>query len=241
MPARILFLKEFTKELILNSNPEIRKRILAQEKLREKSREEDIFEKIKRIKEREGVIEIENIQSKKPEEIKIEEMEKSAFTPEMIKQPLQITFQPEITTAIPVERPAERIETRQLTGKIKRGFISASDFRKEKIERGEPEFDLGRINPIVYNPFALAVECPGPGKFIIVKTAVKTSVTKMMLSKEEIDEVIAKFSEEAKIPLIGGVFKAAVGNLIITALQSELIGSRFIITKISSYQPQFLK
>ena len=51
-------------------------------------------------------------------------------------------------------------------------------------------------------------------------------------SKEEIEEIIKKFSETAKIPVHEGVFKVVVGKLIFSAVISNIIGSKFIIRKM---------
>src|SRR3989344_1963039 len=51
------------------------------------------------------------------------------------------------------------------------------------------------------------------------------------LTGEEIDELISHFAQRARIPPIGGVFKAAIGNLIISAIISDFAGTRFHIDK----------
>ena len=57
--------------------------------------------------------------------------------------------------------------------------------------------------------------------------------TGTVLSKEEIDEVIKTFSEAAKIPISEGIFKVVFGKLILSAILSDVIGSKFIIKKMS--------
>ena len=59
----------------------------------------------------------------------------------------------------------------------------------------------------------------------------KTQPSQTTLSKEEIQKVIKFFSEQTHIPLVVGVFKAILGNLTITAVVSDFIGTRFIIQK----------
>ena len=56
--------------------------------------------------------------------------------------------------------------------------------------------------------------------------------TSLILSKEEIDDIIQKFSEISRIPLHEGFFRVAVGKLLITAVISGIIDSTFIIKKI---------
>ena len=59
--------------------------------------------------------------------------------------------------------------------------------------------------------------------------------TKISLSQPEIDIIVKNFLAKARIPIIVGIFKASVGNLTISAVISEFVGSRFIINKSSPY------
>jgi len=65
-----------------------------------------------------------------------------------------------------------------------------------------------------------------------------TKRTNIILNKEEIDQIIKKFSETAKIPLYEGIFRVVVGKLILSAIISDVIGSKFIIKKMM-YSPGF--
>ena len=100
------------------------------------------------------------------------------------------------------------------------------------------EIDLGKLNPLIQDPMIKTIECKGPEENIIVRGALGTKPTKIVLNKEEIDEVIKKFSEATKIPAQDGVFKAVTGKLILSAIISEIVGSKFIIKKMS-YHPGF--
>lgn len=98
----------------------------------------------------------------------------------------------------------------------------------------KPEgFVLGKIEPILKDNMIQTIECPGPGKNILVKKFNKINVTKLTLSQEEINAIINEFSNIAKIPLLGGILKAAAGNMLISAVTSDFVGSRFIINKIN--------
>ncbi len=112
---------------------------------------------------------------------------------------------------------------------------------REKISGIHPvpsnqKIDLRKLNPLIYDPKVQVIECPGPNRNVLVRIG-NTKVTKITLTKDEIDSIINKFSKESKIPVMPGVFKAAVGNLIITAVISEHVGSRFIINKMT---PQYI-
>ncbi|VVB78938.1 Uncharacterised protein [uncultured archaeon] len=92
-----------------------------------------------------------------------------------------------------------------------------------------------KIEVLLNDPTVLSIECPGPGKNVIVKKYNQTNVTKFTLTQEEITEVITEFSNQARIPVIGGILKAALTNMAISAIISEFVGSRFIITKSTPY------
>jgi len=97
------------------------------------------------------------------------------------------------------------------------------------------EFILGNLESLLKDSSIQSLECPGPGKNILVKKYNKVNVTKLILSQEEITNIIEMFSQKARIPITGGILKAAVGDLVISAVISSFIGSRFIIDKITPY------
>jgi len=99
----------------------------------------------------------------------------------------------------------------------------------------EGEVNLGKLNLLSKDKAVTMIECAGPGKFIIIKRAGQIKLTKITLAQEEINGIIENFSERARIPIVGGVFKVSVENLTITAVISEFVGSRFIIYKSSPY------
>ncbi|MEK6830728.1 MAG: hypothetical protein AABX77_01745 [Nanoarchaeota archaeon] len=80
------------------------------------------------------------------------------------------------------------------------------------------------------------IECPGPGKNLLVKVRNKINVTRIILNESEIRNVADYFSKNAKIPILEGILNAAFGSLLISAVVSEHAGSRFIITKKSPYE-----
>src|SRR3989344_4527753 len=119
------------------------------------------------------------------------------------------------------------------------------EFTKELIINSLPEnykekktegFFLGKITPLILDPRVIAIECTGPGRFVIVKLPDKKLSTNITLTKENIDGIINTFSEESRIPRIGGVFKAVVNNMVVTAIDSHIGGPRFIINKIRQQQ-----
>lgn len=97
------------------------------------------------------------------------------------------------------------------------------------------EVNLKKLDVFLADKAITMIECPGPNKLILVKKAGRVNSTKVSLSQEEIDAVIEDFSKKTRIPVIGGIFKATVEDLTISAIISEFVGSKFIIYKSSPY------
>lgn len=102
------------------------------------------------------------------------------------------------------------------------------------------DIDLRKLNPYVRDPLVGEIECSGANQKIIVSGTMGRKKTNLSLSREEIEDVINKFSEVSKIPVQEGLFKVVVGNYIFSAIVSNLITSRFVIKKIN-YNPNFRK
>jgi len=96
--------------------------------------------------------------------------------------------------------------------------------------------DLGKLNPFITDPTVILIECSGPDTYVSVKRIRgETRITNTKLTEKEIKEIIKTFSKTAKIPVEEGIFKAAVGKLIVSAVVSDIIGSNFLITKINPF------
>lgn len=96
----------------------------------------------------------------------------------------------------------------------------------------EVEINLEKLNSLLYDPAVKVIESNGPDKAVIVRGAMGTKPTNIILSKEEIDEIIKIFSKKSKIPAGEGAVKIALGRYILSAIISEEAGSRFIIQKL---------
>ncbi len=92
-------------------------------------------------------------------------------------------------------------------------------------------FGIGKLNSLLEDPTINMIECPGPGKLILVRSLGNIKATKISLNEQEVKEIIENFAQQTRIPIMTGIFKAAVGNILITAIISEFVGSRFIITR----------
>jgi hypothetical protein len=93
--------------------------------------------------------------------------------------------------------------------------------------------DLGKLNPLINDRFVKTIECHGPGENIIVKGSMGTKKTGIILSKEEIEDIIQRFSKETKIPVQEGIYKVVSGILIFLAIISEVTDKKFTINKMS--------
>lgn len=103
----------------------------------------------------------------------------------------------------------------------------------------ERKIDLEKLNQIIENPAVISIECEGPNTPIIqIDRTGQKKPTQITLTKEEIDNIINTFSTLTKIPALEGVYKVAAGNLILLSTISEVIGTKFVIRKIPKLPPQ---
>ncbi len=221
---RTIFLKLFTQELISNSKPEI------EEKKVEKPKVEEAMEKRA----------IESGKLEKPIEIKRTEIKREKLIPSVLKFEEHKPAKP-IKLLAPVRqtgplRPATKpLESLQQVPAVSSAAGAKFTMPISTLPKIDGEVSLGKLSIFLLDNEVTEVECPGPGKFIFARKAGQVNLTKITLSQEEINEIIKSFSEKARIPVISGVFKTSVGNLTITAIISEFVGSRFIIYKASPY------
>ena len=210
---RILFLKQFTKEMIIQSKPFI------YEQEQEKIGEGEFIPLVELTE-------------------KTEQKFLKPQKPIPVRAPIQKSrYRVRLTEPM---KPRRMLETRTLETMQPSTLNIRQQFPKPEIPMPEPTgeiISLGKLNYLIQDPRVTVIECPGPEKFILAKTTGQPAITKTSLNSHEIKEIIENFSQRAKIPIIPGLFKAAVGNLIITAVISELVGSRFILTKMN---PQFM-
>jgi hypothetical protein len=96
------------------------------------------------------------------------------------------------------------------------------------------EIDLGKLNPILEDQTVNSIECYGPNIpiTVITRTGQKRK-TQIVLTKEEIGKIIETFSKITRIPALEGVYKVAAGNLVLLSSISEIIGTKFVIRKIT--------
>ena len=132
----------------------------------------------------------------------------------------------QITSPITAVKAPQRVEEPIPTISI--GPLTPETFRNLGLEK---------LSALLLDPTVLSVECPGPGKQILVNRANITQVSPITLILDEINNLLKILSERTRIPLIQGVFKVAFGNFIITAVISEFVGTRFVIQKRGALAP----
>ncbi|NCN86208.1 hypothetical protein GW932_00070 [archaeon] len=138
----------------------------------------------------------------------------------------------------PIPQPGQNMMSRQ-TGQVNLQRALHRDDLPENLQYLRPtksetplEIDLGKLNLFLQDRNVKTIETEGPDQMIFVTGTMGKKPTGIKFTKEEIDEVLDKFSKESKIPKTEGLFKVALGNILLTAMISESIGSRFIIKKI---------
>lgn len=105
-------------------------------------------------------------------------------------------------------------------------------------------FNLTKINDLVRDNSINSIESPGVGRPILIRKMQggPSVVTKVVLVREDINQILNSFSIQARIPRIGGIFRAIVGNLLITAVDSEFNGGpKFVISKVAWDFSLFIK
>ena len=203
------FLLEFTKQLIINSAPTeiFQLKEIVENAEKELPKKDEVKEKVK-------------------EALNIEEMEKSVLERQPEPQFLQKKMELPKTTPMmrpPVRRGVLKIPETQLP----------ANFRYLRPSPTQKEVDLGKLNPLIKDPRVKIIECNGPEENIIVRGGMGTKPTGITLTQDEIKNTIEIFSKESKIPAHEGVTKVVLGNLIMSAIISDIVGSKFIIRKMA--------
>ncbi|MFW5846796.1 MAG: hypothetical protein ACOCUU_01430 [Nanoarchaeota archaeon] len=96
----------------------------------------------------------------------------------------------------------------------------------------EIKFNLGKLEPLVHDPNVKIIKVEGPDKKVKVVLPDGTKPTGIVLSEDEIKEVINNFSEAEKIPFKKGVVRIASGNMVLLAIVSDVVKPKFMIKKI---------
>jgi hypothetical protein len=90
---------------------------------------------------------------------------------------------------------------------------------------------MDRLRPLISDPSVQSINCPGPEKNLVLMRFGMPQATNIVLTADEIKSFLKEISEKTKIPLLPGIFKVIYQNLIITAIVSEFVGTKFVIEK----------
>jgi len=89
----------------------------------------------------------------------------------------------------------------------------------------------GRMLNLLNDRLLSHVECFGPSIPLSVVKFGQKQRTNIVLSESEIKSFLAYISEKAKIPLEDGVFKVVVDGMLVNAIVSDAVGTKFMIKK----------
>ncbi len=90
---------------------------------------------------------------------------------------------------------------------------------------------ISMLRPLLNDPHVQAIECRGPGKQLLIHTGGRIKPTTTTLNNQQINQLVDEFSKNTRIPIVGGMLKAAFENVMVTAIVSQYSGSRFILQK----------
>jgi len=232
------FILEFTKEMIRNSGEYI---YLLNDILNEEEKEK----KKKFINERKQInLKIGNpLTIPAPNTPPLEQISnvKTNNIPKKSDNLKKMVSKIQIENSNPLSKQAKQIvEPRSISRAMKLSIPEPQlpiRFQYLKPIPGAKEISLGKLDPLLQDPRVRVIECNGPGQDVLVVGGMGTKPTGIILSSEEIEEVINRFSQAAKIPVFEGVFKVVVGKYIFLAVISEIVGSKFTIRKMVASIP----
>jgi len=131
-----------------------------------------------------------------------------------------------------IKSPLRKFQPFQLTKPLKQKVPPIQSLPAHPTQLNNQKIELGnKIVPLLKDPNVFTIESPGPNKHVLVNRGGSIQTTPVTLTKEEISKIMQEISEKTRIPLVPGLFKAAFKNLLITAVVSDFVGTRFLIQK----------
>jgi hypothetical protein len=129
-----------------------------------------------------------------------------------------------------------RLITRQFGPKIIQPVVQQIQLQpiiiQQDVMAGQPQEPLrvdSRIDTLLTGEVKV-IECANGN--IRIKRNGEFEQTTIILNEQEVRDLIKKFSEMTKMPISDNIFRATINNFAITAIISDKIGSRFLITKL---------
>lgn len=234
------FLLTLTRELIRNSvKDDIIKlqKIFEQEEVEEPIVEqEEIEEPLTNLEEIEEPI----VNLEEGQEPLIKSEKKQIMQPSILSAEKTENIEPPVPI-MQIREPAKKILTpipKQITRIESKPHLFIPELKlPPQLEYLKPipnpgiDIDLFKLTPLIKDPAVRLIEV-NPDERVMVTGTMGTKPTDIILNKEDIDRVINKFSEVSKIPTNEGIYRVIVGNLILSAIISGVIGSKFVIKKM---------
>ena len=93
------------------------------------------------------------------------------------------------------------------------------------------DIDFGGVTPLIQNPAINMVECPGPGKNLVIRTYNIRKPANIQLSAEDMKSIVTQFSKKARVPLINGLFRAWIDKFLVSSIIAQGQPINFIIQK----------
>jgi hypothetical protein len=177
----------------------------------------------------EAIIKIEAKEELKKEEIK----EKAKEAVKEFEKPLKLSPVKQLKA---ITEPTFKPLPKPFVARPRRRLMIPKPNLPQRLQYIQPvpttaQLDLGKLNPLIQDPNVQAVECNGPDQKIIVMSPGERT-TEVTLTKEEIDQIINNFSQASKIPVTEGILRIAYGRLLLSAIVSGVVGSKFVIKKM---------
>ena len=151
-------------------------------------------------------------------------MKRSMEIPRVVPRAPVVVMPPVMSPRPPVHRPVVPV--------VPSKFQIVPPVPSGNVELGQ---DYGKLMPLLGDVSVSTIECQGAGKPLMVIRAGRRQLTRISLGTGEIKDILDKVSDAVHIPILEGVFRAAVDNFSINAVVSEIIGSRFVIKKQTAY------
>ena len=101
------------------------------------------------------------------------------------------------------------------------------------------DINLNKLEPLRRDPTVSAIICNGPGQNIIVRRGSEKRTTSIILTIEEIDEIVENFAYASKIP-IEDFYKVVAGDVELNAIDPKGQAPKFIIAKIPPRPQHFV-
>jgi hypothetical protein len=141
--------------------------------------------------------------------------------------------------ATPIERisrgPVRVVRTKMAPPVVMRPIEVKKVVPVVAVKSAVTEDGYGKITPLLNDTSISVIECQGKGKELMIVRAGQRQRTRIVLNSDDIANILEKIADEAHVPLIEGIFRASLSDFSINAVISKMVGSRFVIKKVTAY------